>query len=145
MITVLVIHAAITWVLVGLIWTIQVVHYPLLKNVGQAEFVAYHDRHMSLITWIVGPLMLAEVSSAGLLLYLGERSLIFGISLAALALIWASTAFSQIPLHHKLMHGYDTTTIGRLVRTNLWRTLGWTVRSLSLGTLLIIRLHFDRP
>ncbi len=50
MIPVLVIHAAITWALVGLIWTIQVVHYPLLKNVGQAEFVAYHDRHMSLIT-----------------------------------------------------------------------------------------------
>jgi hypothetical protein len=141
MITVLVIHAAITWALVGLIWTIQVVHYPLLKNVGHAEFIAYHDRHMSLITWVVGPLMLAEIGSAGLLLYLGERSLLFGISLAALALVWGSTAFSQIPLHHRLVHGYDAATIDRLVRTNLWRTLGWTVRGLCLVALLILKIH----
>lgn len=141
MITVLVIHAAITWALVGLIWTIQVVHYPLLKNVGHVEFSAYHDRHMSLITWVVGPLMLAEIGSAGLLLYLGERSLLFGISLAALALVWASTAFTQIPLHHRLVNGYDAATIDRLVRTNLWRTLGWTVRGLCLVALLILGMH----
>ncbi len=137
MITLLVIHFAVTWALVGLIWTIQVVHYPLLKNVGQEEFLNYHDRHMSRITWVVGPLMLAEVGSAGWLLFLGERSLLFGISLAALALVWASTVFCQVPLHHQLMHGYDATTVDRLVLTNGWRTLCWTIRGLCLLWLII--------
>jgi hypothetical protein len=139
MITLLIIHLAVTWALVGLIWTIQVVHYPLLKNVGQEEFIAYHDRHMSLIIWLVGPLMLAEMGSAGLLLFFGERSLLFGISLGALAVVWASTAFCQVPLHHQLTHSHDAATIDRLVRTNGWRTVSWTVRGLLLVGLVILK------
>lgn len=138
--TLLVVHLAITWALVGLIWTIQVVHYPLLKNVGHQGFVAYHDRHMTLITWVVGPLMLTEVGSAGLLLFLGERSWLFGISLGALALVWISTVFCQVPLHQKLVHGGDPATLDRLVRTNGWRTLGWTLRGLCLAMILIRQL-----
>lgn len=141
MITWLVIHAAATWCLVGLIWVIQVVHYPLLKNVGRGNFVAYHERHMALVTWVVGPLMLAEAGSAGLLILLGERSLLFGISLAPLALVWASTVILQIPLHQRLTRGYNAATIDRLVSTNGWRTLGWTVRGLCLAMLFISRLR----
>ena len=141
MMPLLVIHFAVTWALVGLIWTIQAVHYPLLKDVGQERFIAYHDRHMALITWVVGPLMLAEVSSAALLLYLGERSVLFGISLGALALIWGSTWLCLIPLHRKLTQGHDAPTIQRLVRANIWRTAGWTVRGLCLVALLLSRLN----
>ena len=141
MMLLLVIHFAVTWALVGLIWTIQAVHYPLLKDVGQERFIAYHDRHMALITWVVGPLMLAEVSSAALLLYLGERSVLFGISLGALVLIWVSTGLCQMPLHQRLTQGYDAPTLQRLVRTNIWRTAGWTVRGLCLAALLLSRLN----
>jgi hypothetical protein len=139
--TFLIVHLAITWALVGLIWTIQVVHYPLMKDVGQEKFVAYHDRHMFLITWVVGPLMLLEVGTAVLLLFLGERSSLFGASLGGLVLVWASTVFCQVPLHHKLMHCYHSATIDKLVRTNGWRTFGWTLRGLCLLTLLIIKLR----
>ena len=41
MMPLLVIHFAVTWALVGLIWTIQAVHYPLLKDVGHEGFIAY--------------------------------------------------------------------------------------------------------
>jgi hypothetical protein len=137
----LVIHAAVTWCLVGLIWTVQVVHYPLLKNVGPDRFAAYHKRHIELIRWVVGPLMLAEVGSAGWLLLLGGLSWLFGISLVALALIWISTACVQIPLHQKLTQGHDPVIIDRLVSTNGWRTLAWTVRGLCLAMLLIQKTH----
>ena len=139
MITWLVIHAAATWCLVGLIWLIQIVHYPLFKSVGNENFMTYHERHVALITGVVGPLMLVELGSAGLLIFLGERSLLFGISLAPLALVWASTVFLQIPLHQKLMRGYHAATIDRLIATNVWRTLGWTVRGLCLALLFILR------
>jgi hypothetical protein len=137
---ILIIHTAISWALLGLIWTIQVVHYPLFEDVGSENFVAYHVRHMWLVSWVVGPLMLAEVGSAGLLLYLGERSLFFWVSLAALMMIWISTLVLQIPLHGKLVFGYDADTIRKLVQGNWWRTLGWTIRGVCLVALLFIRI-----
>ncbi len=136
-----VIHCAVTWALVGLIWTIQVVHYPLLQAVGREGFVAYHARHMALITWVVGPLMLTELGTAVWLLYLGERSLLFATSLAALALNWGSTRFCQVPLHQALTQGYDRNALQRLVRSNIWRTTGWTVRGICLAVLMLQRLR----
>jgi len=141
MTTLLIIHFAVTWALVGLIWTIQAVHYPLFKDVGRENFIDYHERHMSLITWVVGPLMLVEAASAAGLLYLGERSVLFCVSLVMLAVVWVSTWLFSVPLHYKLTGGFDTLTIQRLVCTNLWRTLGWTIRGLCLGALLISRLN----
>lgn len=138
----LVIHAATTWCLIGLIWIIHVVHYPLFNNVGKDQFVAYHERHMKLITWVVGPLMLMEVGSVAWLILLGDRSLLLITSLVPLAFIWASTALIQIPLHSRLaLCGYDSTIIHRLVSTNKWRTLAWTARGICLATLLISRLR----
>lgn len=136
-----VVHFAVTWALVGLIWTIQVVHYPLFRGVGREGFIAYHADHMALITWVVGPLMLAEIGTAGLLFYLGERSGLFLLSLGALVLNWCSTRFLQVPLHRRLTQGYDEPTLRRLERSNIWRTVGWTVRGLSLAALLVLRLE----
>ena len=135
----LVIHFAVTWALVGLIWTIQAVHYPLFRDVGHDGFSAYHERHVALITLVVGPLMLGEAGSAAWLFLLGERSVLFGISLGALVVIWGSTWFFQMPLHEKLMLGWDAPCIRRLVRTNYWRTLGWTIRGLCVGALVVSR------
>ena len=41
---------ASTLYMTGLIWFVQVVHYPLLGAVGGSEFSAYEQRHMSLTT-----------------------------------------------------------------------------------------------
>ena len=43
--------------LVGLIWFVQVVAYPLFARVAVADFLAYHESHSRLITYVVGPLM----------------------------------------------------------------------------------------
>jgi hypothetical protein len=107
-----------------------------MKSVGRGDFIHYHGRHMALISWVVGPLMFGEVVSAGLLLILGEHSFIFIASLVCLAIVWASTAFIQIPLHEKLTRGYDTSTINRLVVTNIWRSLSWTARGVCIAVLL---------
>jgi hypothetical protein len=136
MITLLLLHAAVTWTLCGLIWTVQVVHYPLFEDVGHENFGAFHGRHMWLITWIVAPLMFLEVASAGLLLFLGEHSWPFMLSLVALAVVWLSTAVYQVPMHDTLVRGYDTEVIRRLVLTNWWRTLAWTLRGLCLAAML---------
>ena len=42
---VLVLHVAATMFMVGLIWLVQIVHYPLFAHVGADTFLAYHQRH----------------------------------------------------------------------------------------------------
>lgn len=130
-------HAALTWALVGLIWVIQLVHYPLFAGVGRSEFRAYHAAHTRRITWIAGPLMLAEVGSAALLLATGLTHFWFLVSLVALAIVWASTWLQQIPQHRRLARGFDGEAHRRLVRTNAVRATAWTVRGLCLVPLLV--------
>jgi hypothetical protein len=115
--------------------------YTAIENVGRSEFISCHERHLALITWVVGPLMLVEIGSAGLLLHLGERSLGFVVSLIPLAVVWASTGFLQIPLHQKLTQGDDIATLDGLVSTNMWRTFAWTLRGLCLAMQLILMLR----
>lgn len=132
------IHAAATWALVGLIWTIQLVHYPLFAHVRRETFAEYHQRHMQRITWVVAPLMLVEIATAGALLFSGQRNPWFLASLVPLATNWLSTWFLQIPLHNTLSNGFDAIAIQRLVSTNWWRTIGWSLR----GALLLVCMHW---
>ena len=126
--TLLAIHAAATWALVGLIWTVQVVHYPLFAQVGADVFRDYHARHMLRITFLVAPLMLVEVATAVLLLIRCAREPWLLASLVPLLLIWASTWRMQVPLHESLSNGFDVAVHRKLVASNWWRTGAWSVR-----------------
>lgn len=123
-------------VMTGIIWFVQIVHYPLLATVGSGEFCDYTKRHQVLITWIVGPPMLVEVAAAGALLILAPLLLLSPLYTSALAMlfvIWISTAVLQVPLHGKLCQARDPRNISRLVRTNWIRTIAWTARAVLLG------------
>jgi len=48
--------------LVGLIWFVQIVAYPLFARVGADAFPAYHEAHARLITFVVAPLMVLELN-----------------------------------------------------------------------------------
>ena len=132
----LVSHAALTLVLCGLIWTIQVVHYPLFARVGADRYVAYQAGHGTRITALVAPLMLAEVGTAGVLVYLSPGTLTW-LGAALLAVVWLSTALFQVPQHARLEHGFDAAAHRRLVATNWVRTMAWTARGLVVMRLLL--------
>lgn len=122
---------AVTWALVGLIWTVQIVHYPLLSGVGTDGFHAYHGRHAQAITWIVGPLMLAEIvlaASLALTPVAGVSALLSWVGLALVGLAWGATALVSVPLHRRLDAGFDAGVHRRLVDTNWIRTAAWTAR-----------------
>lgn len=57
-------NAASTLMMTGVIWFVQVVHYPLFAEVGRAEFAQYEASHSGLTTLIVAPLMLVELITA---------------------------------------------------------------------------------
>jgi hypothetical protein len=46
-----------------------------------------------------------------------------------------------MPLHEKLAQGYSSAIIDRLVRSNWWRTIAWTLRGLSLAVPLIQKIR----
>lgn len=63
--TLLLIHAAVTLIMLGVILIVQLVHYPLFRYVRAADYEAFQAAHMRRITWIVSPAMTAELVTAG--------------------------------------------------------------------------------
>lgn len=128
--TVLYLHLTSTLIMVGVIWVIQVVHYPLFELVGRDNFVAYERSHTVRIGIIVMPTMLIEaVTALGLLALLnGEGRELAFIGAMLLAVIWGSTALLQVPCHERLAVRYDEGAWRRLVRTNWIRTIAWSAR-----------------
>ena len=127
----LVIQIASTLALVGLIWTIQLVHYPLFDHVDREHFVDFHRQHSSRISLVVVPLMLAEAATAALLLV--ARPAVVSApaawaGAALLAVVWLSTALLQVPQHGVLGQGFDAGAHRLLVTTNWLRTAAWSAR-----------------
>ena len=130
---------ASTWFMTGLIWFVQVVHYPLFGRVGDSEFVAYEQRHTSLTTWVVGPPMLIEVATAVLLLWFrpsGVSPWQVWLGVGLLAVVWLSTAFQQVPCHNLLSQRFDAPTHERLVTTNWIRTIAWSSRAILVSSMI---------
>ncbi|GAB4408382.1 MAG: hypothetical protein OHK0053_35110 [Microscillaceae bacterium] len=131
--------------LTGLIWTIQVLHYPSFAKFGPTAFADFHTFHTARITLIVALPMVLELALAFMLWLwspLPENILAPWLSLVLLGLvglIWMSTFFWAIPLHNRLEQGFDLGIIQQLVAMNWIRTLAWTLR-LGLLSLVLIRL-----
>ncbi len=128
-----VVHALATLPLAGLIWTVQLVHYPLFEQVGEEAWPAYHRRHCARMSWLVGPLMAVEALAAALLLtdawQRGDRAALETAGALLVLVHGASTAFVQMPLHAALGRGFDRRRIALLVSTNWVRTLAWSARA----------------
>ncbi|MGL4420939.1 MAG: hypothetical protein ACRCZF_09775 [Gemmataceae bacterium] len=128
-------HLSVTLFLVGLIWMVQVVHYPLFADVGIDQFQKYWRRHTQFITWLVAPTMLTEGITAALLFFVRPAGLsptLLTIAFVLVIVNGLSTALVQIPLHERLGQGFDTSILRRLVLTNWIRTMAWTLRGLLL-------------
>lgn len=126
-------NGASTLLLCGLIWTIQVVHYPSFHYVTPERFTHFEAFHQRRISLLVVPLMLVELTSAITLLGYRPEALpglwaLFGVLLVGL--IWGTTFTLQVPLHNQLSAGYDKKAITALVAGNWLRTIAWTLRAL---------------
>lgn len=126
----LVANLAGTALMVGFIWTIQLLTYPMMKAVPTDGFVAYELMHRNRVTALLGVLAPTEiVAAAGVVLFVDDVPGWLSISAAAvLVAIWLSTALFYAPLHMRLSTGFDPVIHRRLVHTNWIRTVAWTVR-----------------
>jgi hypothetical protein len=128
---ILLLHTVSTFSLLGLIWFVQLVHYPLFAHAARGSFSTLAINHQKRTSLVVVPLMTTELFTATTLALAPPpgAALLARVGLLLLVIIWTSTALLQVPLHRRLVAGFDRSVISRLVRTNWLRTLLWSARS----------------
>ena len=130
-------HLMSTWFMVGLIWTIHTVHYPLFANVGADTYVEFQASHVDRI----GKLLLVpwgvEGATALLLLIWAWRErdqallpplVIGGIAMGVVLVV---SGFFSAPAHADLANGFIPEVHDRLMKADLVRTLAWTLRGIT--------------
>ena len=122
------IHIFSCFFMTGLIWIIQVLHYPSFHYIGQEAAKEFNRFHVFRITLIVAPIMTAELVTAILLVKSLESHLLY-LNLIMLLITWLITALVSMPLHFKLINKTKTKYIKSLIITNWPRTILWTTRS----------------
>lgn len=133
---VLIAHALSTTAMAGLIWFVQIVHYPMFARVGSEGFSRYALEHQARTTVVVLPLMLTELVSA---VWLGFTlaTPVAWAGVVLVAMVWASTFLLQVPIHARLGSGFDARLVRRLVLTNWVRTALWSARA-YLAVLMLV-------
>jgi len=145
-----IVQFAATSYLVGVIWVIQVVHYPMLGQLDPNCAGEACRRHATRITPVVGIPMFAEAAAAvalaspGLLSISSNARIASWVGLALLATIWVSTFALQVPEHEKLAKqagAIDSRAVRQLVSTNWIRTALWSLRLPLAAYILISMMH----
>ena len=129
------IHLASSWAMTGIVWFVQIVHYPLFNAVGRERFETYENMHTRQTGIVVAPLMGIEALTALVLVVATPAGVSFflaAVDLLLVGAIWASTFFVQVPLHQRLSAGFDGDAHRRLVGSNWLRTGLWSVRAFLL-------------
>lgn len=117
-----------TGLMMGLVWFVQIIHYPLFVRISAQDFPAYEKEHVRRTGWIVAPTMLVELAACLSLAYFVATPWYLYVNTALVLSIWISTFLVQVPLHGKLqVRGKDEKIIRQLVFSNWYRTVAWTV------------------
>jgi hypothetical protein len=144
--TVVLAHAAATLFLAGMIWTVQVVHYPLFAQVGDAGFAAYEAAHSTRIGALLAvPWAVQGLTTAWLLVANppGVPAWLLWTAAVLAALPVLVTVAVSVPAHAALGAGFDADAHARLVATNWLRTAAWTTHGAV--ALVIVALALRPP
>jgi hypothetical protein len=136
----LVSQLAATLFMTGLIWFVQIVHYPLFAKVPPAAFPRYQQQNLVRTTPVVLPPMIVELA-AGLALLVWRPPLVPRWTAIAgavlLGVIWLSTALVQAPAHGRIAAAFDARTHRAIVATNWVRTVAWSARAVLAISMLL--------
>ena len=125
------IHFLSTSLMVGIIWVIQLLHYPAFNFIKESDYVEFQHFHMQRISFIVVPVMILELFSAFMLVYYLRSNLLI-LCLIILLFIWLITFVFFTKLHQSLLDGYDKKIVDKLVKINWSRTVLWSLRLIIL-------------
>ena len=131
-----IITLALTLYMSGMIWSMQILEYPLFALVGPKEFPAYHWRHNRGLPFLVMLPSLAAFASAVALIFTRPARLPLWASIVIAVLdlfILIATVAREAPLHAQIdREGSQAGLIRQLVQGNWIRTVLWTVNAILL-------------
>ena len=117
----------------GVIWFVQVVHYPLFARADGPASADYAHENQSRTGRVVIPFMLVEGLAAAAIAWRPPTGVPRTVAIAGVAMVaalWLSTALVQMPLHARLgREGHAPAVVARLVRSNWLRTALWSARA----------------
>lgn len=126
-----------SFLLCGLIWTVQLVHYPMFHRFEKEKYGEHIKFHGFRISLIVVPLMVIElVSSFSLAFFSSTDTILHMIGFMIVLSIWLVTFFVQVPLHSRLTMGYKPETVNKLVSSNFIRTVFWSIKA-AIGVFIL--------
>ena len=140
---VLIVNLVSTWTMVGVIWFVQIVHYPLLSiiPVESASSVAVeHQRRTGLV--VGAPMFLEGVTTLMLLVMVPSGVAWFVPWLAGipLAVALGATIFLSVPRHERMAKQPDPQVGRELVSTNWVRTIAWSLRGVIVAGMVLAAL-----
>ncbi len=126
-------HLISTSIMVGVIWLVQVVHYPSFHFINKNSYPDFQNFHIKKISFVVIPVMLIESASGLSLIFFRYRlSTSILISFGFLILIWIITALFFSKSHQDLTKGYNKGIVDKIVYLNWIRTSLWSIRLILL-------------
>ena len=140
---VLVLNVLASWTMVGVIWFVQVVHYPLLSVVPVESASAVAVEHQRRTGWVVMLPMTIEGVTTLLLLVMVPAGVAWFVPWLAgipLAVALGATMLLSVPRHARMASNPDPTVGRELVTTNWVRTIAWSLHGLVTAGMLLATL-----
>ena len=140
---VLLLNLVASWTMVGVIWFVQVVHYPLLAVVPVESATSVAVEHQRRTGWVVMIPMTVEGVTTLLLLGMVPDGVAWFVPWLAglpLAVALLATVLLSVPRHARMAANPDATVGRELVTTNWVRTIAWTLRGAVTAGMLIATL-----
>ena len=129
----LLLNAAAVLLMTGVIWFVQLVHYPLFGSVGGDQWRSYHSEHSRRTTWVVvAPMTVDLATSIALVAAVpaGVSPALVVAGAVAAVVTWGATGLLAVPAHRRLSNGWHAGVGRRLTSTNWVRTTAWSCHSL---------------
>jgi hypothetical protein len=137
---VLLLNLLATWTMVGVIWFVQIVHYPLLAIVPVESAASTASEHQRRTGFVVGPPMAVEGITTLMLLWRqpdGVSVWLPWVAAVLLAVALGSTVLLSVPRHERMARQPDAKVGRELVITNWPRTIAWTARGVLVAIMLV--------
>jgi len=124
-------HLAATLVMCGVIWFVQLVHYPLLSVVPVEAAASTALEHQRRTSWVVAAPMAVEGVTVLAIFFSPPEGVSWWLPWVGgvlLAVALGSTVFLSVPRHTRMAMRPDPEVGRELVATNWPRTVAWSLR-----------------
>lgn len=135
----LVLALASTFFMVGLIWHMQIVHFPLFLIINEKQFHHYYVAHAYSSRWVIFiPMFIELLTGIGLFIWRPEplKTWSLGVLTGLLVFLWLYTLLVMIPMQKNLKNEYSIDMIYNVTWANWARTVAWSARGIILGWLV---------